>query len=170
MTDRITADILVEAFDLALPDFDDLKDRIEEAAAAHKATLTVDGRRYPAAATPVPPPADRAAYAQGIRDAIAELERDAFGAIPRLRRLAAEAQQQPDTEPPETEAVSHATLVELVRDFLDPDPCSFDHHGYCQAHAAGFGGEPLSCPHGRARKALAVIDGAGVRQDGAQSP
>lgn len=131
--------------------------------------------------------ADRAAYAQGIRDAIAELERDAFGAIPRLRRLAAEAQpttrpepcgrtegveaqQQPDTEPPETEAVSHATLVELVRDFLDPDPCSFDHHGYCQAHAAGFGGEPLSCPHGRARKALAVIDGAGVRQDGAQSP
>ncbi|MEU1071874.1 MULTISPECIES: hypothetical protein [unclassified Streptomyces] len=44
MTDRITADILVEAFDLARPDFDDLKDRIEEAAAAHKATVTADGR------------------------------------------------------------------------------------------------------------------------------
>lgn len=99
----------------------------------------------------------------GTKGALDELLR-------RARTEAVEAQQQPDTEPPETEAVSHATLVELVRDFLDPDPCSFDHHGYCQAHAAGFGGEPLSCPHGRARKALAVIDGAGVRQDGAQSP
>ena len=79
-------------------------------------------------------------------------------------QLAAEA--QPTAKP---EADSGVTLVELVRAFLDPDPCSFDHHGYCQAHAAGFGGEPLSCPHGRARKVLAAIDGADARQDGAQS-
>lgn len=25
-------------------------------------------------------------------------------------------------------------LRSLVRDFLDPDPCWFDHHGGCQAH------------------------------------
>ncbi|MBD0743524.1 hypothetical protein [Streptomyces sp. CBMA152] len=66
MTDRITADILVEAFHLAKPDFDDLKDRIEEAAAAHKATVTVDDRLYltqqPAVDLAVlPEPADRAA-------------------------------------------------------------------------------------------------------------
>lgn len=46
------------------------------------------------------------------------------------------------------------TLRGLVSDFLDPDPCSFDHHGYCQAHMY-LGGEPGSCPHGRARKMLA---------------
>jgi hypothetical protein len=75
-------------------------------------------------------------YALGRKDAAAE-----------LRRLAAEA---PHTATPD----EAAELLALVRDFLDPDPCSFDHHGYCQAHAAGFGGEPLSCPHGRARKLL----------------
>jgi hypothetical protein len=47
-------------------------------------------------------------------------------------------------------------LLALVRDFLDPDPCSFDHHGYCQAHGH-LGGEPMSCPHGRARKLLADL-------------
>lgn len=48
-------------------------------------------------------------------------------------------------------------LRALVRDFLDQDRCSFDHHGYCQAHGH-LGGEPGSCPHGRARKMLATID------------
>lgn len=42
-----------------------------------------------------------------------------------------------------------AELEALVRDFTDPDPCSFDHHGYCQAHGY-LGGDPMSCPHGRA--------------------
>jgi hypothetical protein len=45
----------------------------------------------------------------------------------------------------------------LVRDFLDPDPCSFDHHGYCQTHGY-LGGESASCPHGRARKMLAALE------------
>jgi hypothetical protein len=45
-----------------------------------------------------------------------------------------------------------AELLELVRDFLDPDPCWFDHHGYCQAHG-WFDTDP-ACPHGRARRLL----------------
>ncbi|MDX3587332.1 hypothetical protein [Streptomyces europaeiscabiei] len=79
-----------------------------------------------------------------------------------LRRLAAEA---PHAETPD----EAAALLALVRDFLDPDPCSFDHHGYCQAHAAGFGGEPLSCPHGRARKLLAAAAPAVVAQPGKET-
>jgi len=151
MTDRITADILVEAFDLALPDFDDLKDRIEEAAAAHKATLTVDGRRYPAAATPVPPPAERAA-------ALTEAERtmltyaldqaqekiwseDGFtdedqAAVDSLRRLAAEAQP---TARPEADDYERTT----------------GHLITCLAVAGG--GAAPDCPCA-----------AGARQDGAQ--
>jgi hypothetical protein len=79
----------------------------------------------------------------------AELRRMADEAV--VRRVAAETPQ------PETQA---AVLLALVRDFLDPDPCQFDHHGYCQAHAAGFDGEPMSCPHRRAREVLEEIDGA----------
>lgn len=37
----------------------------------------------------------------------------------------------------------------LVDDFTDPDPCHYDHHGYCQAHM-WFATEPR-CPHARAR-------------------
>jgi len=42
-----------------------------------------------------------------------------------------------------------AELEGLVRDLTDPDPCHFDHHGYCQAHG-WFATEP-ACPHGRAQ-------------------
>ncbi|MEU3683729.1 hypothetical protein AB0E99_22715 [Streptomyces sp. NPDC030592] len=81
---------------------------------------------------------------------------------------AAEAQQD-ETAATETQA-DNATLLELVRDFLDPDPCTLDHHGYCQAHGY-LGGEPMSCPHGRATKLLAELEqpAVGARQDGAQS-
>lgn len=48
-------------------------------------------------------------------------------------------------------------LAALVRDFLDPDPCQLDHHGYCQAHAWMCGGS--ACPHARAREVLAALDG-----------
>ncbi|MEU5580978.1 hypothetical protein ABZ791_30340 [Streptomyces huasconensis] len=95
MTDRITADILVEAFDLAKPDFDDLKDRIEEAAAAHKATVTVDGRLYPGADAP----ADRAAVLREAADAIDAafpgfgIDRYVRHGADLLRRMADEAQQ-----------------------------------------------------------------------------
>jgi hypothetical protein len=49
-----------------------------------------------------------------------------------------------------------AVLAALVRDFLDPDPCRLDHHGYCQAHSWMCGGS--RCPHARAREVLAEID------------
>lgn len=81
MTDRITADILVEAFDLAMPDFNDLKGRIEEAAAAHKTTVTVDGRMYPAPDAPTAaPPAPSAPADRDLRDRIrrAICEADGF--------------------------------------------------------------------------------------------
>jgi hypothetical protein len=69
MTTRITADILVEAFCLAKPDFDDLKDRIEDAAAAHKATVTVDGRLYLAPQSAAPSaPVDRASVLREAAD------------------------------------------------------------------------------------------------------
>lgn len=45
MSYRFTGQISIEVFDLGEADFNDLKDRIEEAAAGHKATVTADGRR-----------------------------------------------------------------------------------------------------------------------------
>lgn len=42
-----------------------------------------------------------------------------------------------------------AELETLVKDLTDPDPCHFDHHGYCQAHG-WFATDP-ACPHGRAQ-------------------
>jgi hypothetical protein len=45
-----------------------------------------------------------------------------------------------------------ATEVDLLRTLVDelrdPDPCRYDHHGYCQAHW-WFYTEPV-CPHARA--------------------
>lgn len=40
-------------------------------------------------------------------------------------------------------------LRALVADLADPDPCHYDHHGYCQAHM-WFDTHPV-CPHARAR-------------------
>ncbi|MFB8122057.1 hypothetical protein ACFVG1_12790 [Streptomyces bacillaris] len=48
------------------------------------------------------------------------------------------------------EGSERLALVEaLVADFIDPDPCHFDHHGYCQTHG-WFATDP-GCPHGRAK-------------------
>jgi hypothetical protein len=38
---------------------------------------------------------------------------------------------------------------EIITDLTDPDPCWYDHHGYCQAHG-WFATEP-ACPHARAK-------------------
>lgn len=46
------------------------------------------------------------------------------------------------------EAEELKPLTELVKDLTDPDPCRFDHHGYCQAH--GWTATDPACPHGRA--------------------
>jgi hypothetical protein len=43
-------------------------------------------------------------------------------------------------------------LRELLQDLIDPDPCSFDHHGYCQAH--GWMSTSPRCPHARAKELL----------------
>ena len=43
--------------------------------------------------------------------------------------------------------------MEIIGDLVDDDPCSFDHHGYCQSHA-WFATEQ-SCPHGRGKALLA---------------
>lgn len=40
---------------------------------------------------------------------------------------------------------------DLIRDLTDADPCSYDHHGHCQAHSWLQAGE---CPHARAKTYL----------------
>lgn len=50
-------------------------------------------------------------------------------------------------------------LRELIDDLTDPDPCQFDHHGYCQTHG-WFDTEP-ACPHARAKAILAGLNEAG---------
>jgi hypothetical protein len=61
-------------------------------------------------------------------------------------------------------AVEVRTLRSLVRDFLDPDPCSFDHHGYCQMHSWLTEGP---CPHGKARQILDALEPAPSEQEAA---
>ena len=50
------------------------------------------------------------------------------------------------------EAAARSPLLALIADFVDPDPCWFDHHGYCQAHG-WFETDP-KCPHARAKEVL----------------
>lgn len=56
------------------------------------------------------------------------------------------------------EACDPATVLRLIEvaavvpELIDQDECSYDHHGYCQAHA-WFHTEP-SCPQARAKAAL----------------
>ncbi|MFF8250130.1 hypothetical protein [Streptomyces griseus] len=54
-----------------------------------------------------------------------------------------------DTPPAQTVSERLALVEALVSDFVDPDPCWFDHHGYCQAH--GWAATDPLCPHGRAK-------------------
>ncbi|WP_399553874.1 hypothetical protein OG473_39430 (plasmid) [Streptomyces anulatus] len=55
-----------------------------------------------------------------------------------------------DAAPAAPAVAERLALVEaLVSDFIDPDPCWFDHHGYCQAH--GWAATDPGCPHGRAK-------------------
>ncbi|MER7801211.1 hypothetical protein ABTX71_12860 [Streptomyces parvulus] len=151
------------------------------AAKGERDAWPVDAEQFAATYTPVSsPPADQTALRDRIAAAAKTLgelrgvadylerrgtDHDDPGltaAAELLRRVADE------TAATETQADT-ATLLELVRDFLDPDPCTFDHHGYCQAHGY-LGGEPMSCPHGRAKELLAELEqpAAGARQDGAQ--
>lgn len=47
-------------------------------------------------------------------------------------------------------------LLQLIRDLTDPDPCQYDHHGYCQAH--GWTETEPRCPHARAKELLEWTD------------
>ena len=47
-------------------------------------------------------------------------------------------------------------MYEALKDMVDPDDCSLDHHGYCQAHGWLQSG---LCPHFRAKIVLAKAEG-----------
>jgi hypothetical protein len=49
--------------------------------------------------------------------------------------------------------VAVGSLLDLIADLHDPDPCMRDHHGYCQAH--GWMATKPECPHDRAQRILA---------------
>lgn len=53
------------------------------------------------------------------------------------------------------ELVAARQMRELLTDLADPDPCWFDHHGYCQAH--GWMATDPHCPHARAKELLAEL-------------
>lgn len=54
---------------------------------------------------------------------------------------------------------AEATLRELLRGLVaaEDQPCSFDHHGYCQEH--GWDGEPGECYVRLARAAVGITRG-----------
>ncbi len=63
---------------------------------------------------------------------------------------------------PESRAMAEelVKLRTLVADFTDPDECSFDHHGGCQAHGY-LSLEPGElCPHEEAKRYLKEVDNA----------
>lgn len=47
-------------------------------------------------------------------------------------------------------------LYEVLKDMVDENDCSFDHHGYCQEH--GWSDES-ECPNSRAKKVIAKVEG-----------
>lgn len=56
----------------------------------------------------------------------------------------------------------HAELIELIDALRDPEPCHFDHHGYCQEHSYLWTDPP--CPHGRAAKLIEAAEAAIQRE------
>ena len=56
-------------------------------------------------------------------------------------------------------------VKQLLRDMTDPDDCSFDHHGGCQAHGYLSLQPGEKCPHAEAKELLASW--VPVKQEGA---
>jgi hypothetical protein len=54
-----------------------------------------------------------------------------------------------------TRLPGHRDPIELLRAVNDPDPCSYDHHGTCQAHGQG---SDDYCAKGAIRAYLAALD------------
>jgi hypothetical protein len=51
----------------------------------------------------------------------------------------------------EVTAADWTLAKRLIAALCDPDPCSYDHHGLCQAHSL----HPRPCPHEQAQALLA---------------
>lgn len=48
---------------------------------------------------------------------------------------------------------AHDSLVEALKAYIDDEPCSFDHHGFCQTHSLS---QP--CRNEKAKQALAQAE------------
>jgi hypothetical protein len=48
-------------------------------------------------------------------------------------------------------------MLDLIRDFIDPNGCEYDHHGSCQTH--GWTTTEPACPHARAKALLKRLEG-----------
>ena len=60
----------------------------------------------------------------------------------RLRRIA-DAVSDPGSPSGAVTFDDTAFLLRLIEEFTDPDPCSYDHNGSCQAHSL----HEKPCPH-----------------------
>lgn len=47
-------------------------------------------------------------------------------------------------------------MHDIIAQMVDPNPCRYDHHDYCQEHAL----HPRPCPHERAQTLLGMSDGS----------
>lgn len=70
-----------------------------------------------------------------------------------IRAMAARDPQELEQQRAEAWEQPGPAVLALIADFIDPDDCWHDHHGYCQAHG-WFATDP-SCPHARAKALLA---------------
>jgi hypothetical protein len=71
--------------------------------------------------------------------------------VERLRRNRRRAEIAVDVRGLAEVANQLGALLGLITEFVSPDACQYDHHGYCQAHSL----DPAPCPHERARGLLA---------------
>lgn len=111
----------------------------------------------PAAAGPHPGTPVRAAGADGAEQPCSDPYCGCcypFGVHPALAPQA-DLDREPvtPTEPAAGLELAAEKLLDLIDDLHDPDPCWYDHHGYCQAH--GWMDTEPECPHARAQRILA---------------
>ncbi|TDD31672.1 hypothetical protein E1287_25770 [Actinomadura sp. KC06] len=99
----------------------------------------------------------------------AEADRRANGALKLIEKAEAE---RDDAEQAARAAQAHADqmraerdrLRTLLGDMVDPNPCTFDHHGGCQEHGYLSLQPGEKCPHAGAKEVLA-LDGTEVDRD-----
>lgn len=135
---------------------------MSEDRAARLAALRERARQVAASTQPYLP--DTLWLLRAVDELLAELERlaaaertarDVAAANKRATQHALRDCERAEAERDEARAET-GRLRGLVRDFVDPDECWFDHHGYCQAHG-WFATDP-KCPHARAKELLPKED------------